>query len=86
MEELYKEIIKIIESKRVLLNEPMSNHTTFKIGGKADLYIKVQTVEELKSIVAICNYTNTPITVIGNGSNLLVKDRWNTRSYSKTRF
>ena len=84
MEDLYKEIIKVIEKERVLLNEPMYKHTTFKIGGTADLFIKVQNIEELKKVISICNTTNTPITVIGNGSNILVKDRRNKRCNFKT--
>ena len=74
MKEVYNEISKLIDEERVLLNEPMSKHTTFRIGGPADLFVKVQNLEELEQIIKICNEKNIPLTVIGNGSNVLVKD------------
>jgi UDP-N-acetylmuramate dehydrogenase len=57
-----------------IANEPMKNHTSFKIGGTADLFITIKTVEELKNVLQLANKTNQNITIIGNGSNLLVKD------------
>lgn len=55
-------------------NEYMCKHTTFKIGGPADLYIVVDTEEKLVELVKKANEENTPIFVLGNGSNLLVSD------------
>lgn len=55
-------------------NELMSEHTTFKIGGPADIFIEPKTEEEAEKAVSICRANNVPITVIGNGSNLLVSD------------
>lgn len=75
MEEIYNELIKYIDNKRVLKNEPMSNHTTFKIGGPADLFVKINTVEELKYTIEMCKLKKIPVTIIGNGSNVLVKDK-----------
>lgn len=75
MLEVYNELITKIESKRVLLNEPMSKHTTFKIGGPADIFVKVNSEEELKFILEHAKKNSIPVTVIGNGSNLLVKDK-----------
>ena len=86
MEEIYKELLNKVNKENIFLNEPMYKHTTFKIGGTADLFIKVQTIEELKYIIKLCNEKNIPLTVIGNGSNVLVKDRWYKRNYSKIRF
>ena len=74
MEEIYNELIKQINKDRVLQNEPMNKHTTFKIGGPADLFVKVEKLEELKYAIDICKAKNIPITIIGNGSNVLVKD------------
>ena len=75
MEEIYKQIITKINKERVYLNELMSKHTTFKIGGPADLFIKIETLDELKYIIEICKTKNIPLTIIGNGSNVLVKDK-----------
>lgn len=77
MEEIYKELINKIDKNRIYLNEPMSKHTTFKIGGPADIFIKIETLEELKYIMQSANMKHIPLKVIGNGSNILVKDRWN---------
>lgn len=55
-------------------NEPMSAHTTFKIGGPADVFIKPVGEEALSKVVVFCNENEIPVTVIGNGSNLLVSD------------
>lgn len=57
-----------------VLDEPMNRHTTFKIGGKADLFIKAHTVKELKTIINLAKAFNTPYFIIGKGSNLLVSD------------
>lgn len=55
-------------------NEPMKAHTTFKIGGAADVYLTVRSVDELRAAVAACRDTATPWMILGKGSNLLVSD------------
>ena len=67
-------LFNIISKDNIFLNEPMSKHTSFKIGGPAEAYIKVTTVEEVKAVVELACKNNIPLHVIGNGSNLLVKD------------
>ncbi len=57
-----------------VLAEPMSRHTTFKIGGDADVFVRVKTVDELKAVIALAKQCNIPCFVIGKGSNLLVSD------------
>jgi UDP-N-acetylmuramate dehydrogenase len=56
-------------------NEPMSRHTTFKIGGPADFFAEPESTEEIALTVRKCLEEDLPFTVIGNGSNLLVGDR-----------
>ena len=63
-----------IENK-IIFDEPMKNHTSFKIGGKADLFIKVQNMKELYEILEYSKNKSLPITIIGNGSNILVSDK-----------
>lgn len=77
MTEIYFKLIEKIDKNRVYKEELMSKHTTLKIGGPADIFVKVETVDELKYVVKKCKDTNIPITIIGNGSNVLVKDRRN---------
>ena len=59
---------------RVLENEPMSRHTSFKIGGPCDVMVFPKTVDEVKNILAFAKEENIRVTVLGNGSNVLVAD------------
>lgn len=56
------------------LNEPMSCHTSFKIGGAADIFISVRSVPELSALLKRCGELNIPRFIIGKGTNLLVSD------------
>jgi len=58
----------------VLFDEPMKNHTSFKIGGPADVMIIPSNEEELINAVKLCRDNNIDFYIMGNGSNLLVKD------------
>lgn len=64
-----------IAKEKILYNEPMNKHTTFKIGGPAECLIKIDNIEDLKEIINLSNKNKIPITVIGNGSNILVLDK-----------
>ena len=70
-----KKIQKLIPKENIYINEPMSKHTSFKIGGPADVFIKVDNIEELKEILDLSKKNQIPLTIIGNGSNLLVTDK-----------
>lgn len=61
--------------EKIIFDEPMKKHTSFKIGGKADLFLKVNTIEELKASIMYAKEKNIPIFFLGNGSNLLVTDK-----------
>ena len=69
-----EDIEKIISKEKIYVNEPMSKHTSFKIGGPAEYLIKIDSVEELKSILKLSKEKDIPLTIIGNGSNILVSD------------
>ena len=71
---ILEEIQKIVSKDKIFINEPMSKHTSFKIGGPAEIFVKINNVEELKLIIKISKQAEVPITVVGNGSNLLVSD------------
>ena len=75
MEEIYNQLIKCLSKDRVLRNEPMCKHTSFKIGGPADIFVAVNTIEELKNTLNIAQTNKILVTCIGNGTNLLVKDK-----------
>lgn len=76
METLWQISQKInIDPRRILINEPMSRHTTFKIGGPADLFIPVRSQKELSSAITFFRGQGVPCFILGGGSNLLVGDR-----------
>lgn len=55
-------------------NEPMSNRTSFKTGGPADLLVCPDNIEALITILKVCKENNIRTFIIGNGSNILVSD------------
>ena len=61
--------------EKIIFDEPMKKHTSFKIGGIADQFIKVANETELKESINYAKKENLKITIIGNGSNLLVLDK-----------
>ena len=73
--DFYNQLVNCIDEKRVLLDEPMKNHTTFRVGGNADYFVMPQKSEEVKEVVALCKETGMPYYILGNGSNLLVGDK-----------
>ena len=58
-----------------LFDEPMSEHTTFRIGGKADAFVSVKNALQICKIIHFCTENNIPYMIVGNGSNLLVGDK-----------
>ncbi|MGO4945403.1 UDP-N-acetylmuramate dehydrogenase [Blautia sp. Sow4_E7] len=66
---------EILGTDRVLETEPMSKHTTFRIGGPADLFVAPENTDEIKKLIAICKEEEVPYFILGNGSNLLVSDK-----------
>ena len=64
-----------IEESKIKYNEDMKKYTSFKIGGKADILVKIETEEELKKVIKYSKENKIPLSVIGNGSNILVTDK-----------
>lgn len=73
MGQLLEELERALESSQILIDEPMGRHTTFGVGGPADFYIMPE-VRQLSAVMDIFASHQVPVTVIGNGSNLLVAD------------
>lgn len=73
MSNFLEHLKQVIPEENIRLNEPMKNHTTFRIGGNADYFVSVNR-EQLPQILAVAKQDEVPVTIIGNGSNLLVKD------------
>ena len=71
--DIYKELQERFPELEFLLDEPMKKHTTFRIGGPADIYVE-PSVTSMVPLIALLREKNVPFMVIGNGSNLLVAD------------
>lgn len=67
-------LYEIFDKNQVLVNEPMSNHTSFKIGGAAKYLVVPNQIPQISDTIALCKLHNQPYLVMGNGSNILVDD------------
>lgn len=65
----------IVGSGNVVSDEPMKKHTTFRIGGNADIFVRPESKEQIAEILRMCRSQDVPYFILGNGSNLLVGDR-----------
>lgn len=70
----YKDIFSNVDVGEVLFDEPMKNHTTFKIGGPCDVLVMPNTIEQILNVLTLVKENNLAYMIIGNGSNLLVSD------------
>lgn len=70
----YDKLINIVAPEYVFTQEPMKNHTTFRIGGPADWFVMPETKEQVRDLMALAEEEGIDVYVIGNGSNLLVGD------------
>ena len=64
----------IVGEENLLVNEPMSEHTTFEIGGPADFYVIPEDFDEVRDVIAACKDAGVDYFVLGCGSDLLVSD------------
>lgn len=72
--EIAQVLLKQIPASIIKTDEPMKNHTSFKIGGPADIFVSPEKIEDLIYTLDVCKNNNIPYFIIGNGSNLLVGD------------
>lgn len=72
--EFGKQLSRIVDPINIKENEPMKAHTSFKVGGPVDFMIYPNSFEEIKDVVKLCKEYDMPYYILGNGSNLLVKD------------
>ncbi len=69
-----KTLRETLTEEQVLTDEPMARHTTFRIGGKADVFVLPASIDELLEVLQLTKRYSVPLTVLGNGSNVLVRD------------
>lgn len=70
----YKGLEEILSKDSIKYNEPMKKHTTMKVGGPCDCLVEPSNVEEIQKVLEYAKENNIKYYIIGNGSNLLVKD------------
>lgn len=67
-------LAKEVPASQIYIEESMKKYTSFKIGGNAEILVKVRKIRELEHVIKIATQNDIYLTVIGNGSNILVKD------------
>ena len=72
---IFKTLAGITGEKNVMLNEPMKNHTSFRTGGEADIFVSPDSINSLKDVIKLFRENDIPFYIFGNGSNMLVSDR-----------
>lgn len=75
IEKIIEEAGLKIASEKIKYNEEMKNYTSFKIGGPADCLIKIDNTEDLKEVLNLAQEKQIPLTILGNGSNVLISDK-----------
>ncbi|QDP42059.1 UDP-N-acetylmuramate dehydrogenase [Radiobacillus deserti] len=73
-QDIYEKLVQVASKENVLVNEELRNHTYTKLGGKADFLVTPETYDQVQRIVKLSNEEHIPFTLLGNGSNLIVKD------------
>lgn len=74
MDQILKILQKLVGAEQVWEQEPMKNHTTFRVGGAARYLVEPKEARQLTEVIAACQKAGMPYYIVGNGSNLLVSD------------
>ena len=74
MNDVYAALARAIPPRRLLKDAPMRDHTTMRVGGPADVLADAAGEDDVRAVLAVCRACGAKLTVIGNGSNLLVRD------------
>lgn len=72
--DIIERLIVIAGEENIKTDEPMKNHTSFKVGGPADIFVTPVTELQIKDVLKLCKDSGYPIFVMGNGTNLVVRD------------
>mgnify|MGYP000874250801 FL=1 len=72
---MYSELFDFLPRERIRINEPMKDHSSFKIGGPVDILVLPESVEEIQRTIHYCREKDIPYFIFGLGSNLLVRDK-----------
>ena len=73
--QIYEFLIKELPKEQIKIDEPMKKHTNFKIGGNADVYVVAKEINQIQLVLKLVKQYKIPLTILGNGSNVLVGDK-----------
>lgn len=73
--DIIERLIIVVGEDNVKIDEPMKNHTSFRVGGPADIFITPSNELEIRDVLKLCHDSEYPVFVLGNGTNLVVKDK-----------
>lgn len=71
---LYEQLVQLISEENVEVDKPLKQHTYTKLGGNADYFVTPTTYEQVSEVVKLANKERVPFMLLGNGSNLIIKD------------
>ena len=74
MEGIYEKLITTIDKSKVKINENMGKYTSFKTGGNAKVFIRINTLDEIINVLKVIKEHKIPFVILGNGSNILFRD------------
>ena len=72
--QIIEKLHEILPEGSILLHEPMKKHTTFRIGGEAEIFLNIEDLAQLQQVLPLLIEAEEPYFLLGNGSNLLVSD------------
>ncbi|MUV38438.1 UDP-N-acetylmuramate dehydrogenase [Lentibacillus sp. JNUCC-1] len=73
-DKILQELIGLVGKDNVTADKPLKNHTYTRLGGNADYFVTPDSYEQVQAIVRFSNRREVPFTLLGNGSNLIIKD------------
>jgi len=73
--EIMERLMVIVGEENVKIDEPMRNHTSFKVGGPADVFVTPKTEIGIKDVLRLCHDSDCHVFIMGNGTNLVVRDK-----------
>ncbi|MGG2065700.1 UDP-N-acetylmuramate dehydrogenase [Bacillus sp. S14(2024)] len=74
MDKVYNDLLNILDDNKVKKDEPLKRYTFTKTGGNADYFVLPTTYQEVQDVIKYANQNNIDFTILGNGSNLIIKD------------
>ncbi|QAS53784.1 UDP-N-acetylmuramate dehydrogenase [Halobacillus litoralis] len=73
-QKIYNKLLDLVKKENVKVDEVLKDHLYTKLGGKADFFITPTSYKEIQNVVKLSNEDDIPFTLLGNGSNLIIKD------------